>query len=63
MNQKIRVCKECGSENIFFDAYVGVNDPTDVRTFDAVFCDDCGKQTGAVSKRLLEMLVRQGFGF
>lgn len=63
MDQKIRVCRECGSENIFFDAYVGVNDPTDVRTFDAVFCEGCDGPTQAVSKRLLEMVVKQGFGF
>jgi hypothetical protein len=40
------VCATCGSDRVFFDAYVGVNDPTDVRTFDAVFCDDCGTTVG-----------------
>jgi hypothetical protein len=46
----IQVCKECGSDAVYFDAYVGVNDPEDVRTFDAVFCDDCGGETSLVEK-------------
>lgn len=41
----MRVCKTCKSENVFFDAYVGVNDSQDTRVFDAVFCDDCGGET------------------
>lgn len=34
-------CPECGSEEVFADAYVGVNDPDDVRTFSSFFCMDC----------------------
>lgn len=37
----MQVCEECGSVNIFFDAYVNVNDPDDIRTFDATYCGDC----------------------
>lgn len=40
-----KVCTTCGSEDVFYDAYVGVNDENDVRTFDAVFCDNCGGET------------------
>jgi rRNA maturation endonuclease Nob1 len=40
-----KVCTSCGSGDVFFDAYVGVNDRNDVRTFDAVFCDACGGET------------------
>lgn len=40
-----KVCTHCGGSNVFYDAFVGVNDPTDVRTFDATFCDDCGGET------------------
>lgn len=44
----MKVCRECGSKNVYWDAYVGVNDPEDVRTFDNVFCDDCEGQTSLV---------------
>ena len=44
----MKVCRECGSANVYWDAYVGVNDPEDVRTFDNVFCDDCEVQTSLV---------------
>ena len=40
-----QVCSRCGGDSVYFDAYVGVNDPDDVRTFDAVFCDNCGETT------------------
>ena len=39
------VCSACGSDEVFYDAYVGVNDDNDVRRFDAVFCDNCGGET------------------
>lgn len=35
-------CVNCGSTNVMRDAYVAVNDPEDVRTFDATVCEDCG---------------------
>lgn len=41
----IKVCRTCKSERVLYDAYVSVNDPLDVRTFDAVICDDCGRET------------------
>lgn len=46
----INLCINCGSDEVFFDAYVGVNDPTDVRTFDAVFCADCEGLTTLVDE-------------
>ena len=42
---KIKRCSTCGSKEVFYDAYVGVNDESDVRTFDSVFCETCGGQT------------------
>lgn len=44
----MKACSECGSTDVFYDAYVGVNDPEDVRTFDQAFCDDCGGETSLV---------------
>lgn len=38
----MQVCTECGSSRVFYDAYVGVNDPKDVLTFQATFCEVCG---------------------
>lgn len=38
-------CPNCDSANVFADAYVGVNDPDDVRTYSAFFCMDCEKTT------------------
>jgi len=37
------LCSECGSDTVFFDAWVGANDPTDIRTFQQAFCEDCGE--------------------
>lgn len=34
-------CTRCDGTAVYYDAYVGINDPDDVRTFDAVYCDDC----------------------
>lgn len=38
----LHVCNECGSPRLMQDAYVPLNDPDNVITFDAVICDDCG---------------------
>jgi len=35
------VCSQCGSHDVYFDAYVNANDPTDVRTFSHTYCDAC----------------------
>ncbi len=37
-----KVCEFCGSSDIFFDAYVAVNNPEDVLVFDRIDCDACG---------------------
>ena len=50
----IKVCRDCGSENLMYDAYVYVNDPSDVRTFDRVVCDDCGYDGSFIEKELTE---------
>jgi rRNA maturation endonuclease Nob1 len=46
----MKVCAHCGSENVFRDALVSVNDPTDVRVFDLVLCDDCGGETSLTAR-------------
>lgn len=38
----IHVCTTCGSPRVLLDAYVGLNDSDDVRTYDDTFCEDCG---------------------
>lgn len=37
-----RACGDCLSTDIAYDAYINVNDPTDVRTFDTIDCLACG---------------------
>lgn len=34
-------CTKCGGFNVYADAYVGLNDETDVRQYDQTYCDDC----------------------
>lgn len=43
------VCSHCGGSLVYVDAYVGLNDPDDVRTFDATFCDDCEGECSVVT--------------
>lgn len=38
----VYICSTCGSSNIHYDAYVAVNDKSQVHTFDTVDCGDCG---------------------
>jgi len=38
----MRACADCHSTDIAYDAYINVNDPTDVRTFDTIDCLACG---------------------
>lgn len=41
------VCKRCGSSELLQDAYVAMNDPSDVRVFeDSYICDSCGEDYG-----------------
>lgn len=44
-----QVCGECGSRDVYSDAWVGINDPMDVRTFDETFCADCDGPTSTVT--------------
>ena len=37
----IQACTHCGSGNVMRDAWVAVNDPDDVRTFDDLYCLNC----------------------
>ena len=42
MTKIIYTCPECAGTDVYADAYVSLNDPTDVRTFDAsMICMDC----------------------
>ena len=52
----MKVCSLCESDAVYFDAYVGVKDETDVRTFNAVFCDDCGGETSLKDKNIPDCL-------
>tara|TARA_B100002019_G_scaffold118663_1_gene101845 strand:- start:3815 stop:3976 length:162 start_codon:yes stop_codon:yes gene_type:complete len=38
----MKVCKKCGSDRVFYDAWVDVNDPENVITLDDILCDECG---------------------
>lgn len=40
----MKVCKNCGSNKIFYDAWVSANDPSHVVTFDYTCCMDCDGQ-------------------
>lgn len=42
---KVQVCNRCGSADLLQDAYVHVNDRSDVRTFDDIVCNSCGGST------------------
>ena len=39
---KVFICCQCGSANVVRDAFVHVNDPDDVLTFDDIYCEACG---------------------
>lgn len=43
--KKVQVCERCGSADLLQDAYVHVNDQSDVRTFDDIVCNSCGGST------------------
>lgn len=52
--EPLLVCSTCGSSDVYYDAYVGVNDPTDVRTFQQAFCDECEGETTLVTPNRYE---------
>lgn len=37
----IQVCTYCGSGNVLVDAFVHINNPDDVRTYDDCYCENC----------------------
>lgn len=40
------VCEDCGSERVTVDAFVDINDPTRVTTYEGkYFCEDCQQET------------------
>jgi transcription elongation factor Elf1 len=38
---KVKVCIHCGSAHIQQDAWVHLNKPTDIQTFDDLYCENC----------------------
>lgn len=44
------VCCRCGSDRIYNDAWVGINDPDDIKTFDCTYCDECGDHCDIVAE-------------
>jgi hypothetical protein len=46
-------CTSCGGNRVLCDAWVSLNDPEDVRTFDQTYCEDCD---GECSVREVEVL-------
>ena len=45
------VCYHCGSNRVFSDAWVGVNDPAEVLgPYDTKFCSDCEGETKIVRR-------------
>ncbi len=46
---QILACTSCGSADLLQDAYVHVNDPSDVRTFDYIVCNSCGNAGNPIS--------------
>ena len=47
----IHLCPKCGSDEVFADAYVGLNDVDDVRTFDSAYCMACEQPLKHVDQR------------
>ena len=47
----IYLCPKCGSDEVFSDAYVGLNEVDDVRTFDAAYCMACEQPLKHVDQR------------
>lgn len=45
---QILVCDQCGSADLLQDAYVHVNDPSDVRTFDYIVCNSCSNDCNPI---------------
>lgn len=37
----ITVCNSCGSPRVWFDAFVSINDPTNIQTYDYTHCEHC----------------------
>jgi len=51
----MKICDRCGSDRVFYDAWVNVNDPEYVITFDNMTCAECG-----VSSDEINMWVQVG---
>ena len=45
-----QVCCECGSDDVWYDAWANVNDIGDVRTFDHTYCGDCDEETSTIDE-------------
>ena len=50
--RKVHVCTTCGSPRVLNDAFVSVNDPSDIRIMDDTHCEDCGKECTTTKVRV-----------
>jgi hypothetical protein len=50
----MRVCKECGSDEIYYDAWVNVNDSEHIITFDFVYCMICEAKATDIPKEVYD---------
>jgi len=48
---ELHVCRECGSLDVKLDAFVNINDPTDVSTYDYCWCVRCEGEAETVTLR------------
>lgn len=55
----MRVCSACGSDRVYCDAYVGLNDPEDVLLFSQEYCAECGGETTTVEVEEMETEAMQ----
>ena len=37
----MKVCSACGSDDVWYDAFVNVNDETDIQLFSHIYCGSC----------------------
>jgi len=49
-SEPVMVCSTCGSADVFSDAFVSVNNPGDVRTYDAKHCERCEGECSIVTR-------------
>lgn len=56
--RKVWVCKHCGSADLLLDAMVGLNDDSDVSTYDSTYCRNCESEGDSLA---IQVTVPAGF--